>query len=97
MSSIRPLLIAEACNPQWVSIPLEGWSHSRAIMELTGGHLVTQIRNRDAILAAGLVEGRDFTAIDSERVAKLERQVTKLGMKTQLGKSAGSDQYQLRQ
>jgi glycosyltransferase involved in cell wall biosynthesis len=69
-STIRPLLIAEACNPTWVSIPLEGWSHSRAIMEIAGGHLVTQVRNREAILAAGLIEGRDFTAIDSERVAK---------------------------
>jgi glycosyltransferase involved in cell wall biosynthesis len=68
--SIRPLLIAEACNPEWVSIPLEGWSHSRAIMAMTGAHLITQIRNRDAILRAGLIEGKDFTAIDSERVAK---------------------------
>jgi glycosyltransferase involved in cell wall biosynthesis len=70
MFPIRPLLIAEACNPEWVSIPLEGWSHCRAIMELTGAHLITQVRNRDAILRAGLVEQREFTAIDSERVAK---------------------------
>jgi glycosyltransferase involved in cell wall biosynthesis len=66
---LRPLLIAEAANPQWVSIPLEGFSHSRAIAALTDGHLVTQIRNRPALLAAGLVEGRDFTAIDSEKLA----------------------------
>jgi glycosyltransferase involved in cell wall biosynthesis len=63
------LLIAEAANPQWVSIPLEGWSHSRAIAAHTNAHLVTQVRNRPALLAAGLVEGRDFTAIDSEAIA----------------------------
>ncbi len=66
----KVLLIAEACNPEWVSIPLEGWSHSQAISKLTPAHLVTQIRNRDAILRAGLIEGKDFTAIDSEPAAR---------------------------
>ncbi len=80
------MLIAEAANPEWVSIPLEGWSHSQAISKLVDAHLVTQIRNREAVLRAGLVEGRDVTFIDSELVAK---RVHRLGMFLTGGKGKG--------
>lgn len=71
----RVLLLAEACNPEWTSVPLVAWSHSQAVSKIVNVHLVTQVRNRDAILRAGLVEDRDFTAINSESIVRPARRV----------------------
>ncbi|MBX3375586.1 MAG: glycosyltransferase family 4 protein [Phycisphaeraceae bacterium] len=67
---MRALLIAEAANPEWTSVPLVGWSHARAIMRRVDAHLVTQVRNQEAFERAG-VERASYTCIDSEAVARL--------------------------
>ncbi|WP_428243549.1 glycosyltransferase [Gynuella sp.] len=65
---LKVLLIAEAANPEWTSVPLIGWFHAVAISRVCDAHLVTQVRNQAAIERAGWQEGKQFTAINSEKV-----------------------------
>ncbi|MBI1367679.1 MAG: glycosyltransferase [Planctomycetes bacterium] len=66
----RVLIIAEQANPEQVSVPLEGWCHYQAVRRRCNAHLVTQIRNREAVERAGLTDPADVTFIDSEKIAR---------------------------
>ncbi|MFM9995282.1 MAG: glycosyltransferase family 4 protein [Phycisphaerales bacterium] len=82
---VRPLIIAEAANPEWTSVPLVGWHHSRALCDACDGHVVTQVRNRGAFERAGFPAER-VTFIDSEAV---EARVFRLAERLRGGRDRG--------
>jgi glycosyltransferase involved in cell wall biosynthesis len=64
-------LIAEACNPTWASVPLVGYNFARALaarpdLRVT---LVSQVRNRAALLADPIARMAQLHFIDNEWVA----------------------------
>ena len=57
---LKVLLIIEQCNPEWPSVPLEGFRYYEAISHLVDVTLVTHERNRAALTRAGVDAGAVF-------------------------------------
>lgn len=67
----RILLIAEACNPEWSSVPLVGYNMARALAERPELQvtIATSVRNREALLADPLADAAEIEYLDTERIA----------------------------
>jgi glycosyltransferase involved in cell wall biosynthesis len=87
MSEFRPkvLLLAELADPKMVSVPLVAWSHAQALRKVADVHIVTQIRHRESFIEAGLIEGKDFSVIDTEYIFTRINKVVKFIFKGNAG------------
>lgn len=69
---LRLLLIAEACNPTWTSVPLVGYNFARALaarddLDIT---LVTHVKNQDALRNDPIAHRVKLHIIDNEWLAR---------------------------
>ena len=77
----RVLLLAEACNPAWTSVPLVGYNLARALsrrpdLRLT---LATHVRNRPEVEADPIAADAELVFVDNEALARpLHRLSTRL-------------------
>ncbi len=76
---LRVLLLADSCNPEWVSLPAVAFKACRAIAESADVVLATHVRNRPALSSAGCGRAKieyidnEFVAAPCYRLGKLLR------------------------
>lgn len=66
---MRVALVAHHANPDWGSEPLISWNWIRHLAEVCELHVVTHIRNQDALLRRGL-SNVQWHFVDTERLAR---------------------------
>jgi glycosyltransferase involved in cell wall biosynthesis len=77
---LRVLVIAEACNPTWTSVPLVGYQFARALaarpdLDVT---VATHVRNREGLTDDSLTRLARVCYVDNEWLAKPLHRLSKL-------------------
>lgn len=72
---LRALVLAELCNPEWVSGPLVGWNHALALSHDVDVHLVTHVKNRPGIERSSWPRDR-VTFIEMSKYEQLKMWMT---------------------
>ena len=67
--SLRVLFVVEECNPNWSSVPLEGYHYFRTLNNLVDVTLVTHERNRAGLEKAN-ISPQNITYISESTLAK---------------------------
>lgn len=65
----RVLILADACNPEWPSLPVVGYKAAKALADVADVTVATSVRNRPNIEKAGMGKAK-LAYIDNEYVAK---------------------------
>lgn len=68
MTRPRVLVLAEQCNPLWPSLPIVGYKYALALARHCDVRIVTQVRNKPAIVEDGR-ELDKFDFLDTEYIA----------------------------
>jgi glycosyltransferase involved in cell wall biosynthesis len=82
---MRPLILADSCNPEWPSLPVVGFKTVRAIANHCDALVVTQIRNKPNLVKHGMGKA-DVMFIDTEAIAA---PIHKLSTKIRGGSATG--------
>ena len=69
VATMRILVLAEACNPEWPSLPVVVYNAARALADHAEVTLVTHVRNRPALERSGGAGRATIVYLDTEYVA----------------------------
>jgi glycosyltransferase involved in cell wall biosynthesis len=75
--TMRVLILADVCNPEWPSLPVVGYKFARAIGNYVNATVVTQIRNKPNIDKVGMGNAK-VVYIDTENIAAPIQNLTDL-------------------